>query len=158
MHNRRREFFKDLLITRALQAFAGSPAAARSMVSLLDQSTAQDINPDFDAKAFNFWSGFLASNADPIVWSAGQTRGKSASPESDVQPVFMHDDSDGFKNAVDIDTSKLRTDGDVAVSLNTSTIKIAPEDQKTFDRLQNAQLGVGVVQRTAIVPVIEAMA
>jgi len=158
MLNRRREFFKDLLAMGALQAFAGSPAAARGIVSLLDQSITQDINPDFDAKAFKFWSGFLDSNADPIVRSAGQTRGKSVSPGSDLQPVFMHYDADGFKNAADMDTSKLITDGDVAVSLNTSTIKIAPEDQKTFDRLQNAQLRVDVVQRTAIVPVIEAMA
>jgi hypothetical protein len=158
MPNRRRQFFKDMLAMGALQALAGSPAAARSMSALLDQSNAHDINPDFDAKAFKFWSGFLAFNSDPIVHSAGQTRGKGVSPGSDLQPVFMHYDSDGFKNAAELDTSKLITDGDVAVSLNTSTIKIAPEDQKTFDRLQNAQIRVDVVQRTAIVPVIEAMA
>jgi hypothetical protein len=77
-----------------------------------------------------------------------------------VQPVFWHfNDKDGFKNAAALDTSKLISQGDVVVSLNTSAIKIAPQDQGTFDRLQNAQIRVDVAQKSAILPsVIEPLA
>ena len=44
------------------------------------------------------------------------------------------------------------------VSMNTSAVKVGEDDQKTFDRLQNAQLRVDVAQKTAIIPLIEAMA
>jgi hypothetical protein len=154
----RRDFFKELLAIGALQGFAASPAVARTVSAFLDQSDTQNLNPDFDSKASNFWSGFLSSDAEPIIQSTGQTRGGGAAPGSDLQPVFLHYSSDGFKNAAELDTEKLISEGDVAVSLNTSTLRLAPDDLATFDRLQNAQIRVDVVQRTAILPVIEAMA
>ncbi len=158
MSNPRREFFRDLLAMAALQGFAASPASARNFAALFDQSTAQSVNPDFDRKSYDFWSDFLASDAKPVVPSTGQTRGRAAPPGSELQPVFLHYDTDGFKNAAELDTSKLISEGDVSVSLNTSTIRIAPEDQSTFDRLQNAQIRVDVAQKTSILPIIEAMA
>ncbi|MFZ0819581.1 MAG: hypothetical protein WAM91_05895 [Candidatus Acidiferrales bacterium] len=154
----RREFFRDVLALGVLQGLAVSPAAARGVAALFDQSTAQNVNPDFDSKAYDFWSGFLASSAEPVTQSAGQTRGRHGGAESDVQPVFLQYDNEGFKNAAEIDTTNLIPQGDVAVSLNTSTIKISAEDQSIFDRLQNAQLRVDVAQKTSIIPVIEALA
>ena len=155
MSKTRREFFRDLLAIGAVQGFVASPAAARVMTTLSDPSIAQDINPDFDSKAYDFWSGFLSSDAEPIV---RPTRGRGG--ESNVQPVFWHfNDKDGFKNAAALDTSKLIGQGDVIVSVNTSAIKIAPQDQSTFDRLQNAQIRVDVAQKSAILPsVIEPLA
>ena len=155
MSKTRRDFFRDLLAIGAVQGFVASPAAARVMTAFSDPSIAQDINPDFDSKAYDFWSGFLASDAEPIL---RPTRGRGG--ESNVQPVFWHfNDKDGFKNAAALDTSKLIGQGDVIVSVNTSAIKIAPQDQSTFDRLQNAQIRVDVAQKSAILPsVIEPLA
>jgi hypothetical protein len=125
------------------------------MSALSDPSIAQEVNPEFDPKAYDFWSGFLSSDVDPIT---RRTRGRGG--ESNVQPVFWHfNDKDGFRNAAALDSSKLVSQGDVVVSLNTSTIKIAPQDQSTFDRLQNAQIRVDVAQKSAILPsVIEPLA
>ncbi len=78
MSKPRRDFFKDLLAIAAFQGFAASPASARTIAALFEQSTAQSLNPDFDAKAFAFWSNFLASDAEPIL-SAGPARGSGAS-------------------------------------------------------------------------------
>jgi hypothetical protein len=155
MSKTRRDFFKDLLAIGAVQGFVASPAAARVLTVLADPSSAQEVNPDFDSKAYDFWSGFLSSDAEPIV---RPTRGRGG--ESNVQPVFWHfNDKDGFKNAAALDTSKLISQGDVVVSVNTSAIKIAPQDQSTFDRLQNAQIRVDVAQKSAILPsVIEPLA
>ena len=155
MSKTRRAFFKDLLAIGAVPGFVASPAAARVMAALADPSGAQEVNPDFDPKAYDFWSGFLSSDAEPIV---RLTRGRGG--EGNLQPVFWHfNDKDGFKNAAALDTSKLISQGDVVVSLNTSAIKIAPQDQSTFDRLQNAQIRVDVAQKSAILPsVIEPLA
>lgn len=127
------------------------------MGAFFDRDTAQKINPDFDPKAYNFWSDFLDSDAKPVIHPTGQTRG-AHSAESGLQPVFLHYDGKNFRNAAELDASALVPAGDVSVSVNTNNIKIAPEDQDTFDRLQNAQLRVDVAQKTAILPVIEAMA
>jgi hypothetical protein len=155
MSKTRRDFFRDLLAIGAVQGFVASPAAARVLTVLADPSSAQEVNPDFDSKAYDFWSGFLSSDAEPIV---RPTRGRGG--ESNVQPVFWHfNDKDGFKNAAALDTNKLISQGDVIVSVNTSAIKIAPQDQGTFDRLQNAQIRVDVAQKNAILPsVIEPLA
>jgi len=144
-----------LVAIGAVQGFVASPAAARVMSALSDPSNAQEINPDFDSKAYDFWSGFLSSDVEPITHP---TRGRGG--ESNVQPVFWHfNDKDGFRNAAALDSNKLITQGDVVVSLNTSAIKIAPQDQSTFDRLQNAQIRVDVAQKNAIIPsVIEPLA
>jgi hypothetical protein len=155
MSKTRRAFFGDLLAIGAAQGLIASPAAARVMSVLADPSSAQEVNPDYDPKAHEFWSGFLSSDAEPIL---RPTRGRGG--ESNVQPVFWHfNDKDGFKNAAALDTRKLISQGDVIVSVNTSAIKIAPQDQSTFDRLQNAQIRVDVAQKTALIPsVIEPLA
>jgi hypothetical protein len=144
-----------LVAIGAVPGFFASPAAARALSALADPSSAQDVNPDFDSKAYDFWSGFLATDAEPILRPT-RTRGG----ESNVQPVFWHfNDKDGFKNAAALDTNKLIPQGDVMVSLNTSAIKVAPQDQSTFDRLENAQVRVDVAQKSAILPsVIEPLA
>ncbi len=158
MSKPRREFFRDLLALGAFQAFAVSPAAARNMASFLDESSLQELNPDVDAKSLNFWNGFLDSDATPITRSGVQMRGGPGGADAGAQPVFLHYDTEGFKNAAQIDSSKLLDGGDVAVSLNTSTIRVSPDDQATFDRLQNAQIRVDVAQRNSMLPVLEAMA
>jgi hypothetical protein len=159
MSKPRREFFKDLLALGAFPALAASPFAGRSMTALLDQSTAQDVNPDFDPKSFNFWSDFLEKDSTPITRPMGQTRGRAPSVEAAAQPVFLHYDStEGFKNAAELDATKLLPNGDVKVSLNTSTIRVSPADQDIFNRLQNAQIRVDVAQRNSMLPVLEAMA
>ena len=148
MSKTRRDFFKNLLAIGAVQGLAASPAAARVLNALSDPSAAQELNPDFDQKAYDFWSGFLSTDAEPIV---RVTRGRGG--ESNVQPVFWHfNDRDGFRNAAALDTGKLIPQGDVVVSVNTSAIKIAPQDQNTFDRLQNAQVRVDIAQKSAIIP------
>jgi len=143
----------------ALSGFAGSSAAARAFGGAIDRETAQSINPDFDPKAFDFWSGFLNTNAEPITQASGQQRGGHAiSGDNDVQPVFLHYGTEGFRNAAELDAGKLVASGDVMVSLNTSAIKVAEEDKEKFDRLQNAQIRVDVAQQNAILPIVEAMA
>jgi len=130
-------------------------ARPEAFALLLDPETAQQANPDFDVHSYNFWSGFTAKNGRSAIVGAGQTRGLRG---DQTQPVFLHHWTDGFRNAAELDQAKLVEEGDVVVSVNTSAIKVGEEDQKTFDRLQNAQLRVDVAQKTAIIPLIEAMA
>jgi len=157
MAQHRRDFFRNLLTFGALQAFAGGAVGARGLSSLFDEEAAQALNPDFDAKSYDFWSGFLDTDAKPIT-HASQARGGPRGPDDDVSPLFLHYDSDGFKNAAELDSTKLVPQGDVAVSLNTSTVRVSPEDAATFAKLQNAQIRVDVAQRTSMLPIIEAMA
>jgi hypothetical protein len=157
MSNIRRDFLKNLLAGATLQGLM-APATGRAMGALLDQDSATNINQDLDAKAYSFWSDFFSSDAEPIVGTDGQRRGGASPRPDDVQPVFLHYGPEGFKNAAELDIGKLVSAGDVMVSVNTSTVKVAEEDQKTFQRLQNAQIRVDVAQRTPILPILEAMA
>jgi len=154
MSSPRRDFLKELLAAGTLPGLIASPGIGRAMGALLDQDNAKNINPDFDAKAYSFWSDFLSSDAEPIVGANGQRRG---GPSDDAQPVFLHYGPEGFKNAAALDSSKLVSAGDVMVSVNTSTVKYAEEDLKTLQRLQNAQIRIDVAQKTAIIPILEAM-
>jgi hypothetical protein len=88
------------------------------MGALFDQETAKALNPELDAAAHSFWSGFLASDAKPIIEAAGQRRGGAPRPD-DAQPVFLHFGTEGFRNAAELDSSKLVSSGDVMVSVNT---------------------------------------
>jgi hypothetical protein len=156
--NVRRDFLKELLAAGTLTGITYSPGVSRAMGAYLDQDSAKAINPDYDQKAYSFWSDFLASDAEPIVGATGQHRGPGAVRSDDVQPVFLHYGSEGFKNAAELDTTKLISSGDAMVSVNTSTVKVAEKDQKTFERLQNAQIRVDVAQKSPIIPILEAMA
>jgi hypothetical protein len=158
MQSPRRDLLKGLVALGALRELTASAALAGTLKSLSGQAVAQAVNPDFDRESYNFWSGFLDRVADPIVPVKGQSRGNHTSANSDLQPVFLRYGPDGFKNAAELDASGLISEGDVTVSLNTSTIKIAPQDLQTFNRLQNAQIRVDVAQKTGILPVLEAMA
>ena len=148
----RRNFLKQLFAAGALPAFLARPDAFGALV---DPQSARELNPDFDAKAYAFWSSFNAKDGESAVAGAGLTRG----PKRDsAQPVFLHHGNEGFTNASFLDQKKLVERGDVLVSVNTSVVKVGDDDQKMFDRLQNAQLRVDVAQKTAIIPLIEAMA
>jgi hypothetical protein len=162
MPNHRRDFLKTLITAGALPGLFTSPAAARAAASLfagepLDQEAAQSINPEFDAKSLSYWSSFLDNDAEPVISTGGQTRGGGGAADSS-QPVFLHYGTEGFQNAAELDPSKLVEEGDVMVSVNTSTIKVGTQDQETFQKLENAQIRVDVAQRTSILPIIEAMA
>ena len=158
MSQPRRDFFKQVLAAGALPGVLSSSAFARGISEFFDQSTAQAINPDFDSKSYDFWSGFLSTDSEPVVKSAGQTRGGGSANGNELAPVFFHYGAEGFKNAAELDAAQLISEGDVSVSLNTSTIKIAPQDIETFNKLQNAQIRVDVAQKTSILPMLEAMA
>lgn len=148
----RRHFLKDLAVLGVFPGVA-TPAFAKAFPAFLDKDMAQEINPDFDAESYDFWSGFLSKVSYPVVLQRG-VRG----PAGDLQPVFYHYGPQGFKNAAELEPSELMSEGDVSVGLNTSTIKIARQDQQTFEHLQNAQVRVDVAQRNAILPMLEAMA
>jgi ribosomal protein L15 len=152
MSAKRRDFLKELFTAGALPALSARPGA---FGVLLDPQALQQANPDFDADAYNFWSGFTANNGQPAIVGHGQTRGAKTAPN---QPVFLHHGQDGFKNAAMLDQAKMIEKGDVMVSVNTSVVKVGDDDQKTFEKLQNAQLRVDVAQKTGIIPQIEAMA
>jgi len=151
MSAQRRDFLKQLFAAGALPGLFARPGA---FSALLDPQTAPQTNPDFDAQAYDFWSGFTAKNGQSAIVGAGQTRGAKT---DHTQPVFLHHGEDGFKNAALLDPGKLVDEGDVLVSVNTSVVKVGDDDQKTFERLQNAQLRVDVAQKTGIIPLIEAM-
>jgi len=151
MSGQRRDFLKQFIAAGALPGLFARPGA---FGTLLDPQAAQQANPDFDAQSYNFWSGFTAKNGKSAILGAGQTRG--AKPDH-TQPVFLHHGNDGFKNAALLDQAKLAQKGDVLVSVNTSVVKVGDDDQKTFERLQNAQLRVDIAQKTGIIPLIEAM-
>ena len=157
MSSLRRDFLKELLAVGTLPGFMASPGAGRAIGALLDQDSAQSINPDLDLNEYRFWSDFLSSDAKPIVGAYARARGAGPRPD-DAQPVFLHYGPEGFRNAAELDPGKLVSSGDVMVSVNTSTVKIAEADLKTFQRLQNAQIRVDVAQKTGIVPILEAMA
>jgi len=151
MPAQRRDFLKQIFAAGALPGFFAHPG---TLGALLDPQAAQQANPDFDAQAYDFWSGFTAKTGKSAIVGAGPTRGAKTDQS---QPVFLHHGSDGFRNAALLDQSKLAEEGDVLVSVNTSVVKVGDDDQKTFERLQNAQLRVDVAQKTGIIPLIEAM-
>ena len=153
MSGQRRNFLKQLLAAGALPGLLGVPGA---LGAALDAQAAQQMNPDFDAGSYDFWSGFASKTGQSaILGSAGQTRGAKT---DQAQPIFLHYGQEGFRNASQLDKAKLVEQGDVMVSVNTSVVKVGDDDQKTFERLQNAQLRVDVAQKTSIIPLIEAMA
>jgi hypothetical protein len=145
-----------------MQGLAVSPAAARTIDELFDerQGRAQKTNPEFDAEASEFWSSFLDERkvAHPIGSAIGRPQRGGESSDNEAQPIFLHYGPGGFKNAAELDAADLISEGDVSVSLNTSTIKIAQRDLEKFQHLQNAQIRVDVAQKTPILPVIEALA
>ena len=153
---RRRDFLKELFAGGSLLPLCTSSALAGMADTPFDEESAQSLNPDLDAEAFSFWRDFLSRDAQPIVETSGQHRGAAA--ENSLQPVFMHYGREGFRNAAKLDGSKLISDGDVVVSVNTSAVKLSPKGQETFRRLQNAQLRLDVIQKTPILPILEAMA
>ena len=157
MSNLRRGFLKELLAAGALQSFLTKPGAGGGLAALA-QASAEWPGHDIDPDASRFWADFTSSDAEPITSADGQRRGGTGRPADDVQPVFLHYGVEGFRNAAELDSSKLVSSGDVMVSVNTSTVKIAEEDETTFRKLQNAQIRVDVAQKTAIIPVLEAMA
>jgi len=146
MSAQRRDFLKELFAAGAMPALFARPGA---FGALLDPQAAQHINPDFDAQAYDFWSGFTANNGQPAIVGHGQTRGAKTVP---TQPVFLHHGNEGFKNAATLDQGKLIEKGDVVVSANTSLVKVGDDDQKTFEKLQNAQLRVDVAHKISIIP------
>ena len=160
MTSPRRDLFKQLFAMGALPGLLASLGGAEAFGSPFDPQAASEINPEFDPKAYDFWSGFLNAPARPSM-TGRKTRGggqtPSAGPE-DVQPVFLHHGTEGFKNAIELSPDNLVDNGDVMVSVNTSTVKVGSGDQKTFERLQNAQIRVDIAQKTGVIPVIEAMA
>lgn len=158
MSQPRRDFFKQLLAAGAMPGVFASSAFGRGIPEWFDQSAARVINPDFDAQAYDFWSGFLSKDAEPVAKPSEPTRGGGSANGNELAPVFFHYGAEGFKNAAELDAAQLITEGDVSVSLNTSTIKIAPQDIATFNKLQNAQIRVDVAQKTSILPMLEAMA
>jgi hypothetical protein len=149
--SQRRDFFKQLFATGAVP---GILAQSEAWGALLDPQVVQKTNPDFDSQSYDFWSGFTAKNGKSAIVGVGQTRGAAT---DHTQPVFLHHGTEGFTNAALLDQGKLAEKGDVLVSVNTSVVKVGDDDQKTFDRLQNAQLRVDVAQKTGIIPLIEAM-
>lgn len=156
----RRDLLKRLLTMTAMPGALGISGAGNQLGSFLDAQAASQINPDVDAKAFDFWSGFLDADAAPSL-AGRKTRGGGQTPAAganDAQPVFLHYGPEGFKDAAELSPEKLVNQGDVMVSLNTSTVKVGRADQKTFERVQNAQLRVDLAQKTGIIPIIEAMA
>ena len=151
MPTARRDLLKQLFAMGAIPGLLGSP---------FDAQAASELNPDIDAKAFDFWSGFVATDATPSL-AGRKTRGGGQTPAAgpnDVQPVFLHYGDEGFKNAAELSPTKMVNEGDVMVSVNTSTVKVGTGDQKTFERVQNAQLRVDLAQKTGVIPVLEAMA
>ena len=156
----RRDLFKQLLAMGALPGLIASLGGSAAFASTMDAQRASKINPNIDPKAYDFWSTFANTTARPSL-AGRKTRGggeaTAASPD-DVQPVFLHYGPDGFKNAAELSPENLIGDGHVMVSVNASTARIGSKDQKTFERLQNAQLRVDIAQKTGIIPAIEAMA
>lgn len=160
MSSPRRDLFKQLFAMGALPGIVASVGGAEAFGSLFGAQTASGINPEIDPKAYDFWSGFLTAPSRPSM-TGRKTRGGGQSPSAgpdDVTPVFLHHGMEGFKNAIELSPDNLVDAEDVMVSVNTSTVKIGSGDQKTFERLQNAQIRVDVAQKTSVIPSIEAMA
>jgi len=151
----RRRFLDSLLAIGAAQGLIISPASAAVLGELLDQSLSK--HPDFDAESQKFWSSFTTAIGTPVVFP--KQRGSRGSPfaSNDHRPVFLHFGEEGFRNAVELGTDGLVPEGDVRVSLNTSVLKIAEQDQDMFDHVQNAQVRVDVHQAKPILDVLEAM-
>jgi hypothetical protein len=68
----RRDFLKQFLAAGALPALFARPG---DFGALVDMQVAQQANPDFDAQAYDFWSGFTAKTGKSAIMGAGPTRG-----------------------------------------------------------------------------------
>jgi len=83
MSGQRRDFLKQLIAAGALPGLFAQPGV---FGALLDPQTAQQVNPDFDPQAYNFWSGFAAKTGQSAIVGTGQTRGAGIEHS---QPVFF---------------------------------------------------------------------
>jgi hypothetical protein len=154
----RRDFIRGLLGAGALPGLIAVPGTAAVRDLAFDPEQALEINPDFDARAYEFWWKFLTTDGEPAIAREAPGRGTRAQGPGDAQPVFLHYGPDGFQNAAELSPGKMVEQGDVVVSVNTSTVKVGTSDQRTFERVQNAQLRVDLAQKRGIIPWVEAMA
>jgi hypothetical protein len=72
MRAQRRDFLKQFLAAGAMPGLLSRPGA---FGALLDPQVAQQANPDFDAQAYDFWSGFTAKTGKSAIVGAGPMRG-----------------------------------------------------------------------------------
>jgi hypothetical protein len=107
-----------------------------------------------DTETMAFWNGFLTSTAAPL---ARVPTSRPRGPET-RETFFFHHAEGTLRPAVDIPSSELIADGDVALSLNLASFKPSAEDRKTFNRLKNVQLRLDAVQNISMVDLFDTIA
>jgi len=158
----RREFVKDLFAIGAMQGVFAIPTAAHGLDALISQGAAAPNSNTGAEHPDDFWLNFAYATAKPVLPVAAVGPSRGGTPEEDQeaekQPVFLHYSSEsGFNYAQNLDASKLTPEGDVIVSLNTSTLKVSADDQETFHKYKNAQVRVDVSQAHRVLPFMEQM-
>jgi len=158
----RRDLLKEMAAISALPgltAFFG-PAIARA--AILDPSNLQGQPAGVDQETHDFWANFVSSTTQPLgrIPSAAHAglneRGEKQPP--DREAFFFHYGGQGFQAAMDIVPSQLLAEGDIGVRYNVAAFKPAAEDRATFERLQNAQLRLDIMQNQPILSILEIMA
>jgi hypothetical protein len=154
----RREILKGLAALGAGPAIAaGIPGDPALLDLLADQAQSAAGAADEDTR--QFWDNFVGSTSRPAAriptGPPGTERGEAA---SDREAFFFHYSRVGFQPAMDIPPGQLLWDGDVTVRYSVAAFKPADRDRSTFERLQNAQLRLDVIQSRPLLPILEALA
>ena len=145
----RREFLTGLAAAAGVPAFTPAITAA---AGLLDHNGGA---VSVDQATLDFWTGFLDQRTAPLAAVPERTRGAA---DAGREPFFFHSGKDGLMPAVDIPTGELVADGDVTVTVNMSAFHASDGDRAAFERFQNAQLRLDVVQDVSLVDVLDTLA
>lgn len=157
----RRDMLKDLAVLGALPGLPAGLARDPGLAALLPQGQGQSDTSGPDPDTQQFWDSFVSSTSRPL---ARIPRGDLATMTergeltSDREAFFFHYVQEGFQPAVDIPPSQLLPDGDVTVRYNVAAFRPAEADRATFERLQNAQLRLDVMQNQPMLAILETLA
>jgi hypothetical protein len=157
----RRDVLRDMAMLGALPGLSELLTRNPETLERVLEAQAQPGGPESDQDTRQFWDGFVSATSRPIARISSSyldqmtQRGELT---SDREAFFFHYTAKGFQPAMDIAPSQLLPEGDVTVRYNVAAFKPANLDRATFERLQNAQLRLDVLQTRPILPILETLA
>ncbi len=158
---KRRDLLKELAALGALPGLAAFFGQSTNAAELLEAIRAQGESSGPDRQTAEFWDNFVSSTSRPPAQThSGMLKGMAGRGEivSEREPFFFHYGREGFFPAMDIPPAQLLPEGDISVRYNVAAFKPAEEDRATFQRLQNAQLRLDVLQTQPILNILETLA
>ena len=158
----RRELLKQAAALGAMPGLSALFGRELSKAEILNLADLQNPPAGADRETHDFWTNFVGSTTQPLGRIPSAARGglneRGEKQPQDREAFFFHYGAQGFQPAMDIIPSQLLPEGDITVRYNVAAFKPAEEDRATFERLQNAQLRLDVMQNQPILSILEIMA